>query len=140
MKNTGPLTTSAAIRSVSGGASAQIISQLNPLEVVREYVRWLTVAETEQTERERIRARRDVAVLAIESEREVLKDYFEKRFDERRAVLDEMFGLLRHSVATKNDASLDAALRCIVQVVGDNPLQDLDTFHKARAEGLLLEF
>jgi hypothetical protein len=140
MKKTAISVPRAALGGVAGSAAKAVLSQLNPLEVVREYVRWRVVAEEQRTERKSIKARRDIAVLAIESERKTIADYFDRRFAERRAVLDEMFRVLRHAVETKNEAALDAALRGIVQVVGDNPLSDFAAFREARSTGAVLEF
>jgi hypothetical protein len=140
MKETTSLTASTLVAGAAKSTSKTLIHQLNPLEIAREYVRWRVVAEEQRTERKRIKARRDVAVRAIESEREIISSYFEKCFAERRMVLEEIFRLLRHAVESKNDAALDSALRAIVQVVADNPLKDFDAFRKARHEGVVLEF
>ena len=140
MKETTSLTASTLVAGAAKSTAKTLIHQLNPLEVVREYVRWRVVAEEQRTERKRIKARRDVAVRAIESDRKIISSYFEKCFAERRMVLEEIFRLLRHAVESNNDAALDSALRAIVQVVADNPLKDFDAFRKARNEGVMLEF
>jgi hypothetical protein len=140
MKETTSLTASTLVGGAAQSAVKTLIHQLDPLEIVREYVRWRVVAEEQRTERKRIKARRDVAVRAIESEREIISSYFEKCFAERRMVLEEIFRLLRHAVESKNDTALDSALRAIVEIVADNPLKDFDAFRKARSEGVVLEF
>jgi hypothetical protein len=140
MKETTALMCVPSLGEATGSLAKTFLSQLNPLEFVREYSRLSVVAEEQQTERERIKARRDVAVLAIDSERQILADYFDRRFAERRAVLDEMFGVLSQAVESKNDEVIDSALRGIVQVVGDNPLRDLDAFRRSRRERAMLEF
>jgi hypothetical protein len=140
MKETTSLTAKTLVAGAAKSTAKTLIHQLNPLEVVREYVRWRVVAEEQQTEREKIKARRDVAVRAIESEREIIFAYFEKCFTERRMVLDEIFRVLRHAVESKNDTTLDSALNGIVQVVSNNPLRDFDAFRKARSEGVVFDF
>ena len=117
MKETTSLTASTLVGGAAQSAVKTLIHQLDPLEIVREYVRWRVVAEEQRTERKRIKARRDVAVRAIESEREIISSYFEKCFAERRMVLEEIFRLLRHAVESKNDTALDSALRAIVEIV-----------------------
>lgn len=140
MKETTSLTARTLVAGAAKSTAKTLIHQLNPLEVVREYVRWRVVAEEQQTEREKIKARRDVAVRAIESEREIISAYFEKCFTERRMVLDEIFRVLRHAVESKNDTALDSALHGIVEVVSNNPLRDFDAFRKARSEGVVFDF
>jgi hypothetical protein len=140
MKETTSLTASTLVGVAAKSSVKTLIHQLDPLEIVREYVRWRVVAEEQRTERKRIKARRDVAVRAIESEREIISAYFEKCFAERRMVLDEIFRVLRHAVESKDDTALDSALRAIVEIVADNPLKDFDAFRKARSEGVVLEF
>lgn len=140
MKETTSLTASTLVAGAAKSTAKTLIHQLNPLEIVREYVRWRVVAEEQRTERKRIKARRDVAVRAIESEREIISSYFEKCFAERRMVLEEIFRLLRHAVESKNDAALDSALRAIVEIIAANPLKDFDAFRKARSEAVVLEF
>lgn len=122
-----------------GAGGKYVVRNLNPLDVVKEYVAWRKIAEEQKTERERIIAKRDVAVLAIEAERDVLLEYFKLRFSERRHFLDNMFKMLHEAVSEKNDKALDAALNGILEVVKDNPLKDFETFRSSRAKGGILE-
>jgi hypothetical protein len=106
---------------------------------LKEYVAWRKIAEEQKTERQRIFAKRDVAVLAIEAERDVLLEYFRLRFSERKHTLDGMFRVLHTAVEDKNDSAMDAALNGILEVVKDNPLKDFETFRASRAKGEILE-
>lgn len=116
-----------------------VVSNTNPLDVLKEYVAWRKIAEEQKTERQRIIAKRDVAVLAIEAERDVLLEYFQLRFSERKHALDGMFKVLNKAVEDKNDTAMDAALNGILEVVKDNPLKDFETFRVSRAKGEILE-
>ncbi len=122
-----------------GAGGKYVVQSLNPLDVVKEYVAWRKTAEGQKTERRRIVAKRDVAIFAIEAERDVLLDYFRLRFAERRHALDGMFNVLHKAVEEKNDRALDAALNGILEVVKDNPLKDFETFRSSRAKGAILE-
>ena len=55
-----------------------LVQNLNPLEVLREYVSYRKTALEQQPERERIAGKRDVAVRLIDSERELILAYFEQ--------------------------------------------------------------
>jgi len=122
-----------------GASGKDLVRNLNPLDVLKEYVAWRKIAEEQQTERQRIIARRDVAVLALEAERDALLEYFRLRFSERRHALDEMFRVLHAALEHKNDSAMDGALNGILEIVKDNPLKDFETFRTSRAKGEILE-
>ena len=128
-----------ALAKHAGAGGKYIVRNLNPLEVVKEYVAWRVIAEEQKTERQRIVARRDVAVLAIEAERDFLLQYFHQSFSERECALNGMFTLLHEAVKDKNDNAMDAALNSILQIVKDNPLKDFETFKVSREKGGILE-
>ena len=115
------------------------MQNLNPLEVLREYVAWRKTAEEQNTERQRIIAKRKVAVLAIETERDVILEYFKLRFSERKDALKGFFRVLHAAVEEKNEKAMDTALERILGVVKDNPLKDFETFRSSRAKGEILE-
>jgi hypothetical protein len=122
------------------GVSGKVIVQnLNPLEVLREYVSYCKTVSEQQTERERIVAKRDVAVRLIESEREIILEYFAQRFAERKAALNGFFDVLHAAVREKNEHAMDTALSGILGIVKDSPLKDFDTFRQARADNRVIE-
>ena len=116
-----------------------IVRDLNPLEVVREYVSYRKTVSEQQTERERIAAKRDVAVRLIESEREIILEYFAQRFAERKAALNGFFDVLHTAVQEKNEHAMDTALSGILGIVKDSPLKDFETFRQARADNRVIE-
>ena len=116
-----------------------IVQNLNPLEVVREYVSYRKTVSEQQTERARIAAKRDVAVRLIESEREIILEYFAQRFAERKAALNGFFDVLHAAVREKNEHAMDTALSGILGIVKDSPLKDFDTFRQARADNRVIE-
>ena len=116
-----------------------IVRDLNPLEVVREYVSYRKTVSEQQTERKRIAAKRDVAVRLIESEREIILEYFAQRFAERKAALNGFFDVLHTAVQEKNEHAMDTALSGILGIVKDSPLKDFETFRQARADNRVIE-
>jgi len=121
----------------AGGKFA--VQNLNPLEVVREYVSFLKTASEQKTERDRIAAKREVAVKIIESEKEIILEYFKARFAERKEALQGLFHILHQAVETKNEHAMDTALGGILGIVKDSPLKDFASFRQARAENKILE-
>ena len=112
-----------------GASGKVIVKNLNPLEVVREYVSYLKTVSEQQTERERIAAKRDVAVRLIESEREIILEYFTQRFAERKAALNGFFDVLHAAVQEKNDHAMDTALSGILGIVKDSTPKHLSLIH-----------
>ena len=97
---------------------------------ITQTLEFLRVHEAEETQREYIRAQRDALATALNNERDLLLDYFDKRFAEHRAALDEFFELMRKAVGSKNTDELQTALAGILGVLKDNPLGDLAEFRK----------
>ena len=92
---------------------------------IAEYFRTLV---EEQTRRQAIATHRDVLLARITAERDAILAYFEHRFSERRAVLEEFFELLHRAVDYGNNHQLNAALAGILGIIQDNPLDDFETF------------
>jgi hypothetical protein len=122
---------SGLVSKVGGGANA--------LQLVSEYVAHRKCTEEQLTERIRIISERDIALRALENEREIILEYFSKRFSERWGALDECFAVLNRAVTDKNDRALDAALAGILNIIGDNPLSDFDTFRRFRLTDEIIE-
>lgn len=116
-----------------------VINNINPLDVLREYVDCKKAMEEEVTRREEIKAKRDVVVSAIQAQREMIESYFAHRFAERASALSGFFKLLEHAVDTLNDTELDAALNGILGVCKDSPLKDFESFRAARIDGKEIE-
>jgi hypothetical protein len=109
-------------------SAARVISNADPLAVIIEALDYLKVREQEKTKRIHIRAKRDVLVHAINAEREAILQYFEQRFAERRAALEQFYQLLHAGVAAADTSSIDTALTGILGILQDNPLRDFATF------------
>jgi capsid protein len=128
-----------SVGTVAGKAGKTVLVSVNPLEVIREYVNYRRIVEEQKTERERIVSERDRAVKALEAEKEVILDYFERRFKERKEALSGLFDILHQGIVNKNDNVIDKALEGIVGIVKDNPLKDFETFRQARISGKTIE-
>jgi len=120
-------------------ASKSIGKSINPLDVVREYVSYKKDIEQQKTDRKRIKAKRDIAVKAIETDKEIILAYFDMRFKERKQVLKRIFKTLDKGIASKNNEIIDKALGGIVVIIKDNPLKDFESFRKQRLEGEIIE-
>lgn len=122
-----------------GAGGKMVVQDLNPLEVVTEYVSFLKTASEQKTERDRIAAKRAVALKAIESEKKIILSYFKQRFAERRRALDGLFDLLQSAVKNKDEQAMDTALSGIVGILKDSLLKDFESFRKARENQQIIE-
>jgi len=111
-----------------GKLSKSVLRNLNPLEVLHEYFEYKKTLDEQKTTRKNIKAKRDIAIKSIEAQKEILLDYFNKRFSERKDSLDKFFSLLDSAVKEKNEKQLDVALAGILGILKDNPLGDFQAF------------
>jgi hypothetical protein len=111
----------------------------NALQLVSEFVKYQNVLAVQSTERERIAAKRAIVLQSLANEREVILDYFAKRFSERANSLDQCFSLLSQAINDKNDKAIDASLAGLLGIIGDNPLSDFEAFKRFRQSGEILE-
>ena len=94
---------------------------------IADYFRTL---QEEETKRQAIAANREALIARITAEKVAILAYFDLRFAERRAALDEFFELLSHAMKTGDNQQLTAALAGILGVIQDNPLEDFETFRQ----------
>lgn len=92
---------------------------------IADYFRTMQV---EETKRQAIIANRDVLIERITAEKDTLLAYFDHKFAERRAALDEFFELLRQAIASGDNQKLVAALSGILTIIQDNALEDFASF------------
>ncbi len=111
-----------------GKLSKSVLRNLNPLEVLLEYFEYKKTLDAQKTTRKAIQAKRDIAIKSIEAQKEILLDYFNKRFSERKDSLDKFFDVLDNAIKEKDDKQLDVALSGILGILKDNPLGDFQTF------------
>ena len=103
------------------------------LAILKEAIAYYKTRQVEQTKREEIWSKRDVLILALNNEKEVLLTYFEQRFAERRASLEQFYNLLHKSVDSGNEIQLKTALTGILGIIQENPLSDFAEFRKNMA-------
>lgn len=100
------------------------------MEIIQAAVEYLKEHEAEKTQREYIRAKRDVLVTVLNNEKDCLLDYFEHRFAERRSALEEFYALMHTATESGDTTQLQASLAGILGIIQDNPLDDLAEFQE----------
>ncbi len=112
---------------------ANSIDIADTLTIFKEAIAYYKTRQVEQTKREEIWSKRDVLILALNNEKDVILTYFEHRFAERRISLEQFYNLLHRSVDSGNEIQLQAALTGILGIIQENPLSDFAEFRKNMA-------
>ena len=92
-------------------------------EVVKENRR---ISEEEKTKRDNILAMKEFEITKIQAQKEVLKDYFEKIFAERKLNLEKMFDALDKGIESNNLELIQLSLHSIVEIAKDSPLKQIE--------------
>lgn len=91
--------------------------------LVDAWVDYKKVREQEITKREQIHAVRDVQLERIRAQKEVLQQYLEGTFSERRQVISGMFEALDKGIDSGDEKIIAMAMNSIVETVKTSPLQ-----------------
>lgn len=121
-----PVKKVADVTKLAGSAA----NSLDALAVIREALEYLKIREQERTKREMIWSKRDVLVTALNNEKEVILAYFEHRFKERKATLEQFYDVLHRATRSGDSGQLQIALDGILGIVKENPLKDFAEFRK----------
>lgn len=78
--------------------------------------------QREMTNREAIRADRDITLARIKSQKEVLELYLKETFKERRDMLNQMFKSLDKGLETGDIDVINSSLGGIIAVAKESPL------------------
>ncbi len=97
--------------------------------------------DTEKTDLEvaKLHAQRDVLIAQINAEQQVLQSYIDQRFAERRGSLDDLFGLLHQAVDNNNNDQIHVMLAGILNIMQQNPLEELNVFIERWEQGHIIE-
>lgn len=94
--------------------------------LVQAYREYKEIVEMETTKRQAISAWRDTKLAALENQREILKDYLARTFEERNYVINEMFERLDVGIADNNMELVNMAMDNIVAIVKTSPLKEAE--------------
>lgn len=87
--------------------------------------------QSEDTRREWVRTHYATLLEKFRLEQANLLSYYEMKFAERKASLEEFYWLLHEAVKSGNDVHLQSALYGILDVIKTDPLADYDQFVRA---------
>lgn len=98
--------------------------------ILEKYLEYKNITEQSKIERERIQAQRDIIVTELKTKRELILDYFEKRFDERKNSLNKLYDMLDKGFDSRDEKLIYYAISGILGIIKENPLGDLETLKK----------
>ena len=87
--------------------------------------------QQESSRREWVRTHYATLLEKFRLEQESILRYYEMRFAERKASLEELYWLLHEAVKSGNDLHLQGALYGILDIIKTDPLADYDQFVRA---------
>lgn len=94
--------------------------------LVQAYREYKEIVEVETTKRQAISAWRDTKLAALENQREILKDYLARTFEERHYVINEMFERLDLGIENNNMELVNIAMNSIVDIVKTSPIKEAE--------------
>lgn len=103
-----------------GKLPADVLIKFN--DTVNSAISLYETVEKENTAREGIRAKRDVAVGDIEAKRAILEKYLDLSFNERAEVFRRQFDALDKAITDGSTQLAIAALNAVVETIRTSPL------------------
>ena len=86
------------------------------------------ITEIEKTKREYISAQKEIYIEEIRTKKEILLNYFDNIFKERKELYQSFFEKLDKGIETGNLELINSAANAIVAIALDSPLKDLERF------------
>jgi hypothetical protein len=119
------------------GAGARAFSAMDGFNALNDIVGaaqdYLRLHEEQSTKRASIETAGKVEVARIKAAENVLLDYFERTFAERRANFDALFGSLDIAIANGDGETVNAVLTSIVDIAKKSPIAELGDLSQVRA-------
>ena len=112
---------------ITGADALAALSQL-----VKAASESIHIHETESTKREKLRTYREAEVGRIRSSEKVLRDYFDRIFDEREATHKKLFASLDVALESGDPAALQTIVGGIVEVARTSPLAGIGNIAELR--------
>lgn len=113
----------------SGGAPVPLVNGVST--VITSITDYLKIAEQEKTKRTEIVAKRDVAIAAIQAQRDMISELMQYTFQERATVLQKQFDVLDLAIASGNVDMVNSSLSAMVSVIQSSPFKNVQDMQHA---------
>jgi hypothetical protein len=122
-------------KSVKKGAR-KAVATVNPMDVIREIkdacLRAKEVTEREETKRSEIEAWEKINLTEIRAKKEILLEYLDRSFDERKKNFEELFKALDKTMEKENLEAMAVVVTNIVDLAKTSPFKDLSNVSTMR--------
>lgn len=81
--------------------------------------------EVQETKRAEIRANTEVRIAQLRAQRDIVMDYLQRSFDERRYLFEQQFKVVDHALMTGNTEELAISLQSINDLAKSSPFKAL---------------
>lgn len=114
-------------------AAASEVTVADAMAALTKIVEAVRTHELESTKREKLRTYAATEVERINASERVLKDYFDRVFEERRETNRELFARLDAALESGDAANVQAVVGGIVEIARHSPLANLGNLGQLRA-------
>ena len=105
------------------GSPAEVLSTIKAFtEAATDAVKF---CEVQETMREEIRANRDARIKQLEAQRDIIMNYLDHSFDERKYLFEKQFKIVDHALTTGNSEELALSLQNINDLANSSPFKAL---------------
>ena len=115
--------TKAKLSGKSLSSPSEVLSTLKAFgEAATDAVKFCEVQETKRAE---IKANAEVRIAQLRAQRDILIDYLQRSFDERRYLFEQQFKVVDHALMTGNTEELAISLQSINDLAKSSPFKAL---------------
>ncbi len=133
----GQILTGEIVKKQAGRIGKKAVAGVNGMDLIRElkdaYFDYIKVVEQEKTKRRDIEAWEKTKLAAINAHREVLMDFLDRSFDERKKNFNKLFHALDKAMNAGNLAAISLLVENIVDLAKSSPFKDLASVAQTRA-------
>jgi hypothetical protein len=113
------------------GIAAECATRLQ--EIVTAAKEYAIVAAEEKTKRREIEAWEKITLTKIKLQSELLLEYLDRSFDERKENFRNLFSVVDQSIQSGNNEQLGLALAAITELAKSSPFKDLANLNTVQA-------
>lgn len=115
--------TKAKLSGKSLSSPSEVLSTLKAFsEAATDAVKFCEIQETKRAE---IRANTEVRIAQLRAQRDIVMDYLQRSFDERRYLFEQQFKVVDHALMTGNTEELAISLQSINDLAKSSPFKAL---------------
>ncbi len=108
-----------------GFTGKSVINPVSVMNLISDVIGTIKFCAEQETERSRINAQRDVCIAQIKSKEEIILDYLEKTFDERKGLFEKFFNRADKAMESGNNEQLAVILSGVTKLAESSPFKDL---------------